>query len=122
MKKYFLCRCDFGDSWKVSKNDFNQFFDSEKICPNGHEIITATKYEYIDDVIIKFLPAGVIRENSNNDPINRGHYYLSISNHDQSVEKTSIKPYSWKEVIGLAQRFDKRSFEEGLKFWELWKL
>lgn len=102
--------------------DFSEFSDIEKTCPNGHEIITASRYELVDNVVIKFIPAEAAKEHSNKDPIYRGQYYISISNIEGTEEKVSEKVYWWKEAAEIGQRFDKRTFAEGLKFSDMWKL
>ena len=113
--------CDESHEWKIYKTR-DEIIDQDKLCPYGHYIVTMVKETFLDDVLIKLHPAGVMDNGSQKQISGRGKYYIIISNIDETETRSSIKSYWWKEAIEIAQRFDKRSFTEGLKFWDMWKL
>lgn len=122
LKGYFICRCDFGEEWKIVKDSKPLLTSEDMVCVKGHEAITVEFFPFVDDVVITFIPAGVISNEVKNTISGRGLYYIKISKMDDTVERISAKAYSWKEAVEIAQRFDKRTFDEALKFWDMWKL
>lgn len=118
MKEYRLYMCDFGHQWTLFKDEDDPECEGDCLCSSGHEAVTLIRQPAIDDVQITFRPAGRVADRVTGQVVGRGKYYLVISDILGTQERVSEKQYTWEKACQIAQKFDKRSFEWALKYWE----
>ena len=117
-KEYRRYRGDFGHEWVLFRDEQDPEQESERICPEGHQVITKRREKAIDDTQVTFRPAGRIVDPVKGQELMRGRYYVVLSNMDSSQELVTKSTFSWDEACQFAQRFDKRPFEWTLKQWD----
>lgn len=116
--EYRRYRCDFGHEWILFRDEKDPELESERVCPDGHEVITKRCEKAIDDTQITFRPAGRILDPIKGQEFMRGRYYVVLSNLDGTTELVSNVTFTWDEACRFAQRFDKRPFDWTLKQWD----
>ncbi|MHC5824488.1 MAG: hypothetical protein ACYT04_53780 [Nostoc sp.] len=118
MKEYRAYMCDFGHQWTLFKDKQDPEDSGDCVCSEGHPAVTLSKEPALDDVEITFRPAGRVVDTVKEQVHGRGKYYIVISNLAGTQERVSKKVYSWEEIYQIGKRFDKRSFEWALTYWE----
>jgi hypothetical protein len=119
MKVFWNYQCDYGHHWELLKEEHAEESPEETVCPYGHEAVTLQKAVPVDEVVISFLPAGVIL-----DPVMRrlstyGKYWFVLINRvGGDEEKKSSKSYNWLEVTSLANKFHGLTWDKARQLWK----
>lgn len=119
MKVYWTYRCDWGHRWEYMREEDAEELPEDAICPYGHEAVTLQKAMPVDEVVISFLPSGVIIDQVTQQLSLHGKYWLELTDRVGGEErKKSKQTYNWLDIVQLASKF------HGLtknKAWQLWE-
>jgi hypothetical protein len=117
MKVYWIYTCDYGHEWTILRDEKAQAVPEDRICPFGHESVTLQKWRPIDLVQIMLKPAAVLVDTFTNQIQYEKEYWLILSDIEDIEKLVSSRPYLWREVLSLAEKFQGRSKASA---WELW--
>jgi hypothetical protein len=117
MKVYWKYTCDFGHHWEFFRDEHAPEQPGDALCPQGHTAVTLQKERPVDKVQITLRPAAVIVDAVKNQVGWERHYWFILTDTEGVEERISARPYLWREVLGLAERFQGRSKASA---WELW--
>ena len=119
MKVYWNYQCDYAHQWVIFRDENAEENPEDQTCPYGHEAVTIQKDIPIDEIVISFLPAGVIYDRVTQKVSAHGKYWFAVTNRlGGDEEKRSKKSYNWLEVMDLANKFHGLNKQ---KAWILWE-
>lgn len=119
MKAYWKYQCDYGHRWEFMREEDSEELPGDAICPHGHTAVTLYKVLPVDEVVISFLPAGVIIDRASRQLSSQGKYRLELTDRVGGDEhRRSGQTYNWLEVVQLANKFHGLTKD---KAWQLWE-
>ncbi len=118
MKVYWEYMCDYGHHWNLYRDENAVQQEGDAICPFGHEAVIMQKVRPVDAVQITLKPAAVIADTVTQKVQWERHFWFIISDTEGDEIRQSAKPYLWRDVLGLAERFQGRSKASALQLWE----
>ena len=110
MKVYWEYICDYGHRWTLFREENAAARPEDSLCPLGHYAVTLHKSRPLDRVQITLRPAAIIVDDVTGQVRWERRYWFVISSDiENTEERISGKPYLWREVLALAERFQGRS-------------
>jgi hypothetical protein len=122
MKVHWEYRCDFGHDWSFYREEDAVEEPGDDICPYGHQAVVLRKLRPVDKVQITLRPASVLADTVTGQIAWERHYWFILSDIDGQEERRSKQVYLWRDVLGLAERFQGRSWAYACELWDKMKL
>ena len=110
-------RCDQGHEWFVRRQDTEEEWPVDHVCPEGHVAVTGRVEYPVDDVQVLISPAARVVDPEKGQRTLNDRFYLSL------LDKTGIEILSsrehldWDEAIELASFFKGKSVEQARSWW-----
>lgn len=120
-KEYRRYRCDHGHEWIIFKDESELELPENRLCPEGHEVVTLQREKVLGHVQITFRPAGRIIDSVKGQSIMEGRYYVVIDDLLSSKELVTDNTFTWDEACKFARKFDQKSIDWVLKYWSKFK-
>lgn len=122
------------DREKTINNDIRPFWfvvvhnqeEAERIAShnpwNGDNAIFTEVYYLLDECVVCIRPARSAERFKPNKDVNKGFYFIEITNQDEAVKYSSNNIYSWDDAVKYASWFKGLSFSAAQRVWKVKKL